>query len=131
VGGRLLTVKVVLATPPTVVGATGARVPAVLGFTAKVAAVPFGAALPFVETLTDRGSELLGSSTLLADCTKLTLTGAAAGGGGGAGGAGVAVLSDPPPQPASAAVKASRDARRCVVFLVCMVFRGLLGVRLL
>ena len=52
------------------------------------------------------------------------------GGGGGGGGGGAAVFV-PPPQPASAAVKASRAARRYVVFVVCMVFRGLLGVRLL
>jgi hypothetical protein len=129
VGGRLLTVSVVLATPLTVVGATGARAAALAGLTVNVATVPLGAWLPLTSTLTDRDSDTLGSSTLLVGCTKFTLTGVAgmgAGAGVGAGvgeGAGVLVLSAAPPQPARAAVKASRDARRFVVFMVCMVFR--------
>ena len=93
----------------------------------NVATVPLGAWLPLTSTLTDRDSDTLGSSTLLVGCTKPTLTGAVgtgAGAGAGVGeGAGVLVLSAAPPQPARAAVKASRDARRFVVFMVCMVFR--------
>ena len=65
VGGRPPTTEsVVLATPATVVGATGARVPMAL-VTVKVAVVPLGAGLPFTVTLTARPSDVPGSSTLL------------------------------------------------------------------
>ena len=57
-GGRLLTVRVVLATPATVVGATGDKAAAPEGLTLKVVTVPLGAVLPLTTTLAASGSEV-------------------------------------------------------------------------
>ena len=125
----LPTLRVALATPPTVEGATGATVAAAAGLTSSVTLVPLGAGLLFTNTFTRRPSEAPASSTLLLGRTKFTPmgaegTGAGAGVGAGAGagaGTGVLFLSVPPPQPARAAVKASRVAMRCLLCMGCMV----------
>ena len=121
----LPTLRVALATPPTVEGATGATVAAAAGLTSSVTLVPLGAGLRSTDTFTTKASEAPASSTLSLGSTKLNPmgaegTGAGAGAGAGAG-TGVLFLSVPPPQPARAAVNASRVAMRCLLCMGCMV----------